>query len=228
MKKLTKTNIEEFANEIIAFLNKYELASYVSIYYNGKAMRSRGRWDDDYNYVPNWIAEDDVDPHDYFEWAAYDHILSMSFEGDLYDVINNRGGALLNSFNMIFNKYDLYYELGNAWNLTTYLIDDDIEVEYTKYERPKEVIDLYRHGENPSELQNIMDTWYELSKKAGDQGCCVLGAGFKFEWQGDKYFMSACSPYQGSISWEIPKDTIKGMLEAIGATNIHYNCGNMD
>lgn len=228
MKKLTKTNIEEFANEIIAFLNKYELASYVNIYYNGKVMRSRGRWDDDYNYVPNWVAEDDVDPHDYFEWAAYNHILSMSFEGDLYDVINHRGGALLNTFNMIFNKYDLYYELGNAWNLTAYLIDDDVEVEYTKYERPKETIYIYYHGNNPSELQNIMNTWYELSKQTGDQGCCVLGAGFKFEWQGNKYFMSACSPWQGNLSWEEHIDTIKKMLENIDATNIYYNWGNMD
>lgn len=228
MKKLSKINIEALAFEIRSFLERSGLASSVSIYFNNKVVRDRGEYDKDGNYNPNWETTENIDPHDYFEWAAYDHILSMSFEGPLYDVLNYSYGKSEEMFRSIFERRGLYYEFGNSWNLTVYLIDDDIEVEYTKYERPKEVIDLYRHGSNPSELQNIMDAWYKLSKETGDKGSCVIGAGFEFEWGGDKYFMSACSPHQGSLSWEAHISTVKGMLENIGATNIHYNWGRMD
>lgn len=229
MKTLTKTNIEELAQEIIGFLERSGLASDVSIYFNNKVMRNKGKYDDDYNYISKWETTENVDPHDYFEYAAYDHILSMSFEGPLYDVLNYTFGKMEEKFLSIFEKYGLYYELGNAWNLSAYLRDDDIEAEYTKYERPKKTIRLYfGNFLNPRELDDIMMTWYDLSKEVGEQGSCVLGAGFEFEWQGDKYFMPACSPYHGSISWETPKDTIKKMLEDIGATKIYYNWGHMD
>lgn len=228
MKTLTKTNIEALAKEIIAFLEKHELANAVSIYFNNKVIRSRGHYDEDYNYVPNWETTEDVNPHDYFEYCAYDHIISMSFEGGLYDVLNYYYGKREEEFRAIFERYGLYYELGNAWNLSAYLSDDGIEVEYTKYERPKETIRLGFRGDNPYELKVIMDKWYSLSREVGEQGSCVVGAGFEFEWKGDKYFMPACSPYHGSISWETPKDTIKEMLEKIGATEIYYNWGRMD
>ena len=228
MKTLTKTNIEEFAKEIISFLNKEGLAPDVSIYFNNKVMRDRGDYDDNYNYIPKWETTEAVNPHDYFEYAAYDHILSMSFEGPLYNVLNYTFGRQEEEFSSIFEKWGLYFELGNMWNLTAYLIDDDIEVEYTRYEQPKETIYLYHGGNNPSELQSIMDTWYELSKQVGDKGSCVLGAGFDFEWQGNKYFMSACSPWQGSISWETHIHGVQRALENIGATNVYYKWGNMD
>lgn len=230
MKTLTKTNIEELANEIIGFLERSGLASDVSIYFNNKVMRSRGEYDDDYNYIPKWVTTENVNPHDYFEYCAYDHILSMSFEGPLYDVLNYTFGKMEEKFRAIFDKYGLYYEFGNAWNLSAYLSDDDIEVEYTKYEQPKRTIYLYRgdREENPSELQTIMDGWYELSKEVGNKGSCVLGAGFEFEWSDNKYFMPACSPYQGSISWETHKDGVQRALENIGAVNIYYKWGNMD
>ena len=230
MKTLTKTSIEELAKEIMTFLEENELRSGISIYFNNKVIRNEGKWGDDLDYFYMWETTENVNPHDYFEYAAYDHILSMSFEGPLYDVLNYTFGKMEEEFLSIFEKYGLYYELGNAWNLSAYLSDDDIEVEYTKYERPKKTIHLYHlcRETNPEALQTIMDVWYEASKEVGDKGSCVLGAGFEFEWQGDKYFMSACSPYQGSISWETPKDTVKEMLEKIGATKIYYNWGNMD
>lgn len=231
MKKLTKTNIEELAQEIMEFLERTGMMSSVSIYYNGKVVRENSDYsvkDDDFTY--SWKTTENVDPHDYFEWAAYDHILSMSFEGPLYEVLNYTFGKMEERFREIFDKYGLYFEFGNAWNLTAYLLDDDIEVEYTKYEEPKETINLYRYNrdENPPELQSIMDEWFVQSSMVGDKGSCVIGAGFRFEWEGDKYFMSACSPYQGSISWEEPKDKIQKMLEDIGATEIYFDWGRMD
>ena len=234
MNKITKTDIERLANEIEAFLEKNGLASDVSIYFNGNVMRSREdakwNWNEGcYDHNIRWITEENVDPHNYFEYAAYEHILSMSFEGGLYEVLNYSGGSKMDKFMKIFEKYGLYYELGNAWNLTCYLINDDTEVEYTYYKRPKETIRLYNSDpSNTTELQNIMNIWYDLSRKEGDKGSCVLGAGFEFEWQNDKYFMPACSPWQGSISWETHKDVVHKMLEDIGATKIYYKWGIID
>ena len=135
MGKITKTDIEKLANEIKAFLETHEIADSVSIYYNGNVVRSKTEYDSEYNATYTWVKTDDVDPHDYFEYAAYDHILSMSFEGVLYELLNYSGGSIIDKFNKIFEKYGLYYELGNAWNLTCCL-NDDVEVEYTYYERP--------------------------------------------------------------------------------------------
>ena len=228
MNKITKTDIERLANEIIAFLEANDIASDVSIYYNGNVVRSKTEYKGDGEYSYIWVKTENVDPHKYFEYAAYDHILSMSFEGGLYDVLNYSGGRKMDKFMEILEKYGLYYELGNSWNLTCCLIYD-VEVEYTYYERPKEIIRLYRGDfSTPSELQNIMDIWYDLSKNEGDKGSCVLGAGFKFKWNGEEYFMPAQSPWQGSLSWEAHKDVVHKMLEDIGATEIYYNWGRMD
>ena len=228
MNKITKTDIERLANEIIAFLEANDIASDVSIYYNGNVVRSKTEYKGDGEYSYIWVKTENVDPHKYFEYAAYDHILSMSFEGGLYDVLNYSGGRKMDKFMKILEKYGLYYELGNSWNLTCCLIYD-VEVEYTYYERPKEMIRLYRGDfSTPSELQNIMDIWYDLSKNEGDKGSCVLGAGFKFKWNGEEYFMSAQSPWQGSLSWEAHKDVVQKMLEDISATEIYYKWGIMD
>lgn len=229
MSKITKADIEKLANEIIAFLEKNHLASDVSIYYNGNVVRSKTEYDSEYNSTYTWIKTYGVDPHDYFEYAAYEHILSMSFEGGLYELLNYSGGSIMDKFEKIFERYGLYYELGNAWNLSCYTISGDTEVEYTYYEKPKK--EIYLHNGNllnPKELQNIMNIWYDLSKKEGDKGSCVLGAGFSFEWQNNKYFMPAQSPWQGSCSWEAHKDVIHKMLEDIGTTEIYYNWGIMD
>lgn len=229
MKTLTKADIETLANEIMEYLIENELDDGVCIYYNNKRIHNKYNWRNP-EEPPRLITEDNMDPHDYFEYAAYNHILSMSFEGPLYDVLNYTFGRMEEKFSAIFEKWGLYYEFGNAWNLTTYLLDDNVDVEYTKYGQEKETIYLYHRNamDNPSELQTIMDVWYKLSKSEGDKGSCVLGAGFGFEWRDNEYFMSACSPYQGSLSWEVHKDTIKALLEGVGATNIAYNWGRMD
>ena len=68
----------------------------------------------------------------------------------------------------------------------------------------------------------------ELSKKTGDIGSCVIGAGFLFTYKETYYFMGSCSPYQSCISWETHIDTIKELLVQIGATDISYKDGLMD
>lgn len=229
MKTLTKANIEQLANEIMQFLNEHEMQDAVCIYFNNKRIRSNSNWDGE-NLTYQWVEESNIDPHDYFEYAAYDHILSMSFEGSLYDCLNYSFGRREEQFIKIFNKYNLYFELGNLWNLTVYSNDDNMEIEYTYYNKPQPETDLYyvARGSYPENIRTIMEIWYKLSANEGDKGSCVLSAGIEFDLNGQHYFMHACSPWQGSLSWESNVNTIKSLLSWIGATNIYYNCGHMD
>lgn len=229
MKKLTKANIEQLAKEIMQFLDEHEMQDGVCIYFNNKRVCS------DYKrngktFVYQWVEKSNVDPHKYFEYAAYDHILSMSFEGSLYDCLNYSFGKREEQFKNLFNKYDLYFELGSAWNLTVYPNDDNMEVEYTYYEKPKATRYLYYFDREsyPEKLRTIMEIWYKLSSNTGDKGSCVLSAGMEFDLDEKHYFMHACSPWQGSLSWELHIDTVKSLLNEIGATDIYYNCGHMD
>ena len=225
--KFTKEMIEQFAHDVMNYLTKYNLDSDVCIYFNNKRIRHQYDWREE-NPTPKLIVEENISPVDYFEYVNYDHILSMSFEGPLYDSLNY-SGYKEEGLRRLFEKYGVYWELGNAWNLSAYPIDDDLEIEFTAYGRPKQKKELYMWDKSvPSELRTIMDTWYKLSEAEGDKGSCVVGAGFSFTWNEDDYFMNACSPYQGSISFEANKDAIKLMLQGIGAVSIYYNWGNMD
>ena len=75
-----------------------------------------------YNDIDN-VYEEKAEPKDYFDYVAEPNILSMSFEGAFYDVLNGTSKTAYNlqqKFQDILQKYGLYYELGNAWNLTCY------------------------------------------------------------------------------------------------------------
>lgn len=113
---------EKLANDIYKLLIKYGLWVDVNIYYNGKRMScmytdENGKTHYDYNGQPH--IEDGYDPRDYFHYVRRPNILSMSFEADLYDVINyGENPKFMQEFDRLLDRYGLYYELGNAWNLT--------------------------------------------------------------------------------------------------------------
>lgn len=221
---ITKKMIEDIANEIWTELEKRGENTDVCIYYNNKRIHDKGS-----KIV---IVENDINPLDYFDYAATKHVLSMSFEGPLYEDINYGDGAPWLS--KILDKYGLYYELGNAWNLSVYPdeYDDYKNIAFTDYSedsKTEKPISLsISTCDNIPELQNIMIAWWRLSKMTGDIGSCVIGAGYNFAYKDQKYFMPAQSPYQGSISWETHKDIVKEMLANIGAENITYDNGIMD
>lgn len=67
---------------------------------------------------------ENVNPKDYFEYVG-ENILCMSFEGPLYELLNcyvplSYYNSVEGEFRGILQKYGLYYELGNAWNLSTF------------------------------------------------------------------------------------------------------------
>lgn len=103
--------IEDLANKIYDLLVEEDLWFDVRIYFNGKA----------YESGPNGEKKviEGIDPHDYFDYAK--DILSMSFEGPLYDEFNySRDWEFEGKFSDLLREYGYYYELGNAWNLTLY------------------------------------------------------------------------------------------------------------
>lgn len=115
---------EALAHDIYALCIEKDCWQDVYIYYNGKRMGTSGKDKTGktvYRYGGKPFIEDDIDPRDYFKYVREPNILSMSFEGTLYDILNNHDMFALQD---LFSKYGLYYELGNAWNLSAYPIDE--------------------------------------------------------------------------------------------------------
>lgn len=230
-KKITKADIENLANEIMEWV-KEKAYTDVSIYYNNKRMHIEYIFDDEWNIKEiKTVVEEDICPFDYFEYVNTHHIISMSFEGVLCHVLNEFGEEYY-YLQSIFSKYDMYFELGNSWNMTVYCNQDDDHVEYTDYsEREKsELVDIYNMYQNEIliELRLIAKNWYDLSSSEKDTGSCVIGAGFIFDYNEEKYKLHAQSCWQGSLTWEKYIDVVKNQLEFIGAKNITYDWGRMD
>lgn len=106
------------ATDIAKWLGEHSLTGDVSIYVDHKRYKV--------SEEGKLVYDIDAEPKEYFEWAG--DFLSMSFEGPLYETMNNyndcyapglddkRQAEFLN----ICKKYGKYYELGNAWNLSLY------------------------------------------------------------------------------------------------------------
>jgi len=114
-RKLTREEKEALAKEVRQFLIDNELWTNVRIYFNGRA------------FCANDGDLENIDPREYFEFVAKDHIMSMSFEGPFYGCMNFycEHGAdfdirIQQEFYDILAKYGVYNELGDAWNLSCY------------------------------------------------------------------------------------------------------------
>lgn len=114
--KNTERN-EKVATEIRNWMLDNEIWIDTRIYFNGKAYGTSKDGEFYYNDRNHLVVLEDINPLDYFEYVNPETI-SMSFEGPLYDILNYSGGRLEMEFSKILEKYGLYYELGNAWNLT--------------------------------------------------------------------------------------------------------------
>ena len=227
--KMTKTTIEELANKVIEIFCQKQLAGDTSFYFNNKVIRIQQKFDKDFNATYIKEETDNVDPHNYFEYAAYDHILSMSFEGFFYEYMDMHF-QFPDECEKLFKEYGIYWELGEQWNCSFYPIDEDeTRIEYTKYTKPVEPQYIHIHSfPCDSHLVDIMQDWYAMSKQTGDKGGCVIGAYMAFEYNGIPYHMAPCSPWQGEGSWTSHVNYVINRLKTIGATNIHWNYGRLD
>lgn len=123
--KMPAEQIEQLETEIREFLLEHNLWIDVDIYFNGKRFSTHDKAAGKYYYNDreNLVVEENEDPRKYFEYVNPNHILSMSFEGVACEMIYY--GALpkvKREFDKIFEKYGLYYEFGNNWNLSCYYI----------------------------------------------------------------------------------------------------------
>lgn len=230
MKKITKEDIANLANQILNNLLKAENYG-CCVYYNNNRARIK-HCDIDHPEIrmePHIEIQEGVSPFTFFQYANPDHILSMSFDGSFYNDVNYNGNAP-KWFLQLLNRYGLYYEMGDAWNLSLYPLDDSMEIETTNYPRGPKPVSLHMRNIDtaPPKLQEIMRKWYELAEATGDVGTCVIEAGFTFTYQETAYHLYPCSPYQGSLSWERHIPIIQGMLEEIGCTDVRYDYGIMD
>lgn len=86
-KELTKADIENLAKEIRQYLLDRDMWSDVRIYFNGKAFSTDdGQGHHYYNDPQHLIVLEDEDPLRYTEYAG--DILTMTFEGHLYEALN--------------------------------------------------------------------------------------------------------------------------------------------
>ena len=123
--QLAPEQIEKLAVEIREFLLEHEMWVDTAIYFNGKRFstydKATGKFH--YNDRVNLVVEEDEDPRTYFDYVNPDHILSMSFEGQVCEMLYyGTQPRLKKEFDKIFDKYGVYYEFGNHWNMTCYYI----------------------------------------------------------------------------------------------------------
>ena len=127
VEKLTPERIEELAKEIREFLLEHRLWQDVDIYFNGKRFTSHdpetGKYY--YNDRKHLFEEENKDPRTYLEYVNSDHILSMSFEGPVCEMLYyGILPSVRREFDKIFERYGLYYEFGHHWNFSCYYIGE--------------------------------------------------------------------------------------------------------
>lgn len=115
---LTPAEREAFALEIIDWLREREMWQDVAIYTNGKCWSTSNKEQNEFRCNGEPFVTENEDPRKHFEYVREPNILSMSFEGPLYDLLNYGFGNWETEFNKLFERRGLYFELGNYWNLT--------------------------------------------------------------------------------------------------------------
>lgn len=122
--RLTPEKIENLAVEIREFLLEHKMWQDVDIYFNHKRFGCKGP-DGHYYYNDreHLFVEEGIEPETYFEYVNPDHILSMSFEGPVCEMLyHGMYPATRRKFDEIFKRYGLYYEFGHHWNFSCYYI----------------------------------------------------------------------------------------------------------
>lgn len=123
---------ENLAKDILNFVNKQNCWNGVIIYFNGKAWKDTTTWNgerytkiikfpkrDKYGEYGGVYEFENKNPLTYFEYAN-PKTVSVSFDGPFFDYMNRYGDT--NKIQKIFEKYNMYFEWGNSWNITGFKI----------------------------------------------------------------------------------------------------------
>lgn len=123
---MSNINYKKLAFEIIDFCMENGLWQDTTVYVDGCAFTDTKEWGGISGMMiePELFRYFNKNPKDYFEYAS-PNTLSMSFEGPLYRVINcyfesKSWSKLYEEFCAIFDKRGVYFEQGDAWNLSVY------------------------------------------------------------------------------------------------------------
>lgn len=113
--KLTAEQIENLAKEIREFLLEHGLWQDVDIYFNGKRFTQHDPVTEKYYYNDReHLIEVADQPERHFEYVNPEHILSMSFEGPVCEMLYyGILPSVRREFDKIFERYGLYYEFGH-------------------------------------------------------------------------------------------------------------------
>lgn len=123
--RLTPEQIESMAVEIRELLLNAGMWQDTEIYFNGKRFTSHDSTEGKYywNNREHLIVEEKQNPEKYIGYVNPDHILSMSFDGDVLSMIYyGYAPEVKRQFDKIFEKYGVYYEQGESCNLTCFYI----------------------------------------------------------------------------------------------------------
>lgn len=126
--KISPATLSRLFDAIIDYLVAHDLFDEVIIYTGNKRYlsadygRMSGAAPIDYvtrkgTEVELWV--EDAQASQYLEFTC-DDTLSMAFEGPLYDAMNYGDGTVEAALSRIFERHGLYFEMGDAWNLTSY------------------------------------------------------------------------------------------------------------
>ena len=123
--RLTPAKMEKVAIELMTYLQKHELFSYVYIYVNGKCysdsnfnglgtcqMTTYGK----YYVIPNMPVKEIME-------YCNPETISVKFDSALYYEINQGDGWVNDDLNKMFKKYGMYFEQGYPSDFSLYYND---------------------------------------------------------------------------------------------------------
>ena len=114
---MRSSKLEELAYKIADLLSEYHCHIDVAIYFENKRLSTFADIDENYG---KWVLQEGYKGSDYTEYAN-DSTITMTFEGDFYDVMNyGYLPELYDKFQKLLESCGFYFELGNAWNLALY------------------------------------------------------------------------------------------------------------
>ena len=112
---LTEKQIGELAEQIYQLLKENDIWMDTDIYYNNRVMTNKDG-NGQYQYDGSVYLYLDTPPIEPFYTPG--HILSMTFEGPVYQMFNHGSyPAVRRKFDRILKRFGLYYEFHDAWNL---------------------------------------------------------------------------------------------------------------
>lgn len=116
---LDPEQIEDLADKIYELFKKNGIWADTDIWFNGMMLSNKDH-NGTYHYDGSAFLHQDKNPSDCFGCAT-DHVLSMTFEGSVYHMFNYGSFPdVMKKFTELLERHGLYYEMGDAWNLTCY------------------------------------------------------------------------------------------------------------